>query len=98
MTYVCQSIIMNEVIEQNRLFHMIIRVPKDQSAFTYFTFEANDGLCFYSTLETSLGEPYRDIDVKTHVSLKDELLRLIEFLGNDYLIEILKQEEIKDFS
>ncbi|TNF00823.1 MAG: hypothetical protein EP326_05925 [Deltaproteobacteria bacterium] len=89
---------MSEVIEQNRLFHMIIRVPKDQSAFTYFTFEANDGLCFYSTLETSLGEPYRDIDVKTHVSLKDELLRLIEFLGNDYPIEILKQEEIKDFS
>lgn len=89
---------MSEVIEQNRLFHMIIRVPKDQSAFTYFTFEANDGLCFYSTLETSLGEPFRDIDVKTHVSLKDELLRLIEFLGKDYPIEILKQEEIKDFS
>lgn len=89
---------MSEMTEQNRLFHMLIRVPKDQSAFTYFTFEANDGLCFYSTLESSLGEPYRDIDVKTHISLKDELLRLIEFLSKDYPIEILSQEEIKDIS
>lgn len=87
---------MSEVKQQNRLFHMIIRVPKDQSAFTYFTFEANDGLCFYSTLESSLGEPFRDIDVKTHISLKDELLRLVDFLSNDYPIEILSQEEIAD--
>lgn len=87
---------MSEVNQQNRLFHMIIRVPKDQSAFTYFTFEANEGLCFYSTLESSLGEPFRDIDVKTHINLKDELLRLVEFLSNDYPIEILSQEEIAD--
>jgi len=82
--------------EYNRLLHMTIRVPKDQSAFTYFTFEANEGLCFYSTLESSLGEPYRDIDVKTHISLKEELLRLIEFLSKDYPIEILNQEDIAD--
>lgn len=87
---------MSEMQEHNRLFHMIIRVPKDQSAFTYFTFEANDGLCFYSTLESSLGEPFRDIDVKAHISLKDEVLRLIEFLSKDYPIEILKQEDIAD--
>ena len=87
---------MSEMNQKNQLFQMVIRVPKDQSAFTYFTFEANDGLCFYSTLETSLGEPFRDIDIKTHISLKDELLRLIKFLSNEYPIEILHQEVVAD--
>ena len=92
----CQSIIVSQMAEDNQLFHMIIRVPKDQSAFTYFTFEANDGLCFYSTLESSLGEPFRDIDIKTHVSLKTELLRLIDSLSQSYPIEILRQGEVED--
>ncbi|MCO4795193.1 MAG: hypothetical protein KC493_15860 [Bacteriovoracaceae bacterium] len=87
---------MNEMIEHNQLFHMTIRVPKDQSAFTYFTFEANDGLCFYSTLESSLGEPYRDIDIKTHISMKEELERLIGVLSSAYPIEILKQVIVED--
>jgi hypothetical protein len=84
--------------EDNRLKHLIIRVPKPEAAFTYFQFEANDGLCFYSTLESSLKEPYRDIDIKTHESLSGELLRLIGVLQNKYHFEILSEQWIDDYT
>lgn len=82
--------------KQNKLKHYIIRVPKSDAAFTYFQFEANDGLCFYSTLESSLKEPFRDIDIKTHESLSEELTRLLTHLGKSINIEILLDEMIDD--
>lgn len=88
--------IMKPTAKDNRLLHLVIRVPKSHSAFIYFTFEANDGLCFYSTLESTPGQPYRDIDIKSHISLADEVLRLIDVLSKECLIEILKNETIKD--
>ena len=83
---------------KNKLKHLVIRVPKPEASFTYFQFEANDGICFYSTLESSLKEPYRDIDVKTHESLSDELLRLIAHLQNKIHLEILSEQWIDDLA
>jgi|SaaInlStandDraft_2_1057019.scaffolds.fasta_scaffold152191_2 hypothetical protein len=83
---------------KNRLKHLIIRVPKPEASFTYFQFEANDGLCFYSTLGPSMKEPYRDIDVKTHQSMSNELMRLIEHLQYKFHLEILSEQWIDDLA
>lgn len=80
----------------NQLIHTVIRVPKEESAFVYFTLEANEGLSFYSTLENTLGEGYRDIDIKTHESLEGELDHLINELGKEMPVEIRLREKIED--
>ena len=81
---------------KNQLIHTIIRVPKEESAFVYFTLEANEGLSFYSTLEESLGEGYRDIVIKTHDSLETEFDHLMEELKKEVPIEVLVREKIDD--
>src|SRR5688572_21219955 len=37
------------------LYYCRLRTPKDESYFVYFTFESHEGLCYYSTMEESLG-------------------------------------------
>lgn len=72
----------------DQIRRLIIRVPKDQAAFTYFQLEANEGLFFYSTLEESLQEPYRDLMLTAHLSLKEEAQHFLDYLKNevDYLV------------
>ncbi|MBT7609980.1 MAG: hypothetical protein HN576_09500 [Bacteriovoracaceae bacterium] len=82
--------------QSNRLKHLVIRVAKPEASFIYFQFEANDGLCFYSTLGPSIKQPYRDIDIKTHESLSDELMRLISALQSEFHLEILSDQWIDD--
>ena len=80
----------------DQLLKMIIRVPKHEASFVYFTLEANEGLCFYSTLSSSLGEPYRDIEINLTESLREEFLTVFNFLSEKIEITIiseLKKEE-----
>ena len=74
---------------------MGIRVPKDQSAFTYFILESNEGLCFYSTLDESLGQTYRDIDLKGDLRLVEEIDRLLCALQKEFPLHILYRFEIE---
>ena len=78
------------------VFHLIIRVPKDQAAFTYFTLEANENICFYSTIDSSINEGFRDIDIQTSLDLKNELQRIITQLQKDFPLSILKEEILPD--
>jgi hypothetical protein len=68
------------------LYHVSLRVPKNESSFVYFILESNEGICFYSTLKESLGTSYRDIAVSCHESTKDlvidQLARLKESLSH----------------
>jgi hypothetical protein len=82
--------------DNNQLFHLVIRVPKKESAFTYFTLESNEGLCFYSTLEDSMGQGHRDIELTAHISLKEELEALLNNLEKSIPIEYLVKEIIED--
>lgn len=75
-----------------KLFHYVIRIPKEHSAFTYFQLEANDGLAFYSTLPHTEGQTYRDIDLRGSIELDEELKRLIHYLGQKFSIEWRKPE------
>lgn len=78
----------------NQLFHLVIRVPKSDSAYTYFQLEANEGLCFYSTLDSSLGESFRDIDIRATLEYQSDVEHLIEKLRAKFPLEILLKNEV----
>ncbi len=80
------------------LLHLIIRVAKADAAFTYFILESNEGICFYSTLDQSLGMGYRDIEIHASIDFKDETLRILQNLSKEVEIESILQEEIPDSS
>ena len=69
------------------VYQTVIRVNKEDSAFIYFQLEANEGVCFYSTLKESLGEPYRDIKVTAHISLAEETKRILNILSSKLSIK-----------
>ena len=77
------------------LFHLIIRVPKEQAAFTYFTLEANENLCFFSTIDESCGQTFRDVDIKGSMDTQEEVCRLLNFLSKKYPLAILKTASIQ---
>jgi hypothetical protein len=79
-----------------KLQHYIIKVPKDQAAFTYFQLEANEGLCFYSTLDSSLTLPYREIELFSPLSLESEVSRFLNHLKNEVPFEIITHEILED--
>jgi hypothetical protein len=78
------------------LYYSRIRVPKDEAYFVYFTFESNEGLCFFSTVEESIGSQFRDIDVKCSIETKTDLKALIARLQTELRLDILSEEIIPD--
>lgn len=80
----------------SQLFHYVIRLNKEDSAFFYFQLEASDGLCFYSTLSHPHHAQYRDIEMKGDVLLKNEIEHLIKECAKKFEIEILVDEIISD--
>lgn len=82
--------------QTKQLYYLRLRVPKDDAFFVYFTFESNEGLCFYSTVDESLKGAYRDIDVKCSIEMKDMLMALIERLQAEIRLDVLTSEIIQD--
>lgn len=82
--------------QTKQLYYLRLRVPKDDAFFVYFTFESNEGLCFYSTVDESLKGAYRDIDVKCSIEMRDMLLSLIERLQAEIRLDVLTSEVIQD--
>ena len=78
------------------LFYCVLRMPKDDSYFVYFTFEANEGMCFYSTLDESLKGQYRDIEVKCPIEWEPHLKALIQKLQTEVRLDILEEKIIID--
>ena len=67
-------------LDLSRVFHYVVEVPKGDSAFLYFQMEANEGLCFYSTLEHIEGDTHRKISIIGDRSLKKEVDHLLQQL------------------
>ena len=78
------------------LFYCVLRMPKDDAYFVYFTFESNEGMCFYSTVDESLKGQYRDIEVRCTIEWKPHLLALIEKLQETVRVDILEEKVILD--
>jgi hypothetical protein len=68
---------------------IVVRLSKEESSFLYFTMEANEGLCFYSTIEHKIGQTYRDVEIYSPILLYPELLRLLEALKSEIKFEII---------
>lgn len=82
--------------QSSQLYHYIIRLNKEDSAFFYFQLEANDGICFYSTLEHPHHAQYRDIELRGDLALKKEMDQIINECSKKFKIEILVDEIILD--
>ncbi len=81
--------------EGQKLFRKIIRVPKEESAFTYFQLEANEGLAFYSTLPFENGDPTRDLQIIGSISTQVELEHLLSELAKEFKVEIILDETLE---
>lgn len=79
-----------------QLYYCRLRVSKDDAFFVYFTFESNEGLCFYSTVDESLKGAFRDIDVKCPIEARENLLALVERLKLELRLDILEEKIIQD--
>lgn len=86
----------NQPPSERRLRHLILRVAKDQAAFLYFQLEANEGLAFYSTLDVSLREAYRDIELFSPESLNDEINHFLKAMESQVSPLIVLDEMIED--
>ena len=82
--------------QTKQLTHYIIRVPKDEAFFVYFTLEASEGMAFYSTLDESLRRDYRDIDVKLTPEWEDAFEKTLERLQEFGRVDIILKEAIAD--
>lgn len=80
----------------SKIFRKIIRVPKEESAFTYFQLEANEGLAFYSTFPHENGDIYRDLKISGSLTTLKEVENLLKSLASKFKLEILKEEIIED--
>lgn len=88
---------MSHTYQQSKeLYYTRLRVPKDEAYFVYFTFESNEGLCYYSTVDESLKGQFRDIDVKSSIEMKESLKALIARLQTEIRLDVLSEETIQD--
>ncbi len=82
--------------QTKELFYCVLRMPKDDAYFVYFTFESNEGMCFYSTVDESLKGQYRDIVVRCPIEWKEQLKELIQRLQAEIRLDILEEKTIID--
>lgn len=75
-----------------KMFQVVLRVSKEDSAFVYFTLESNEGFCMYSTLESSLGGPYRDLNLMGTLDFEPNVIHLIHQLTKKFPVEILEHK------
>jgi hypothetical protein len=80
----------------DKLINLVIEVDKKDSSFIYFTFEANEGLCFYSTLNHEEGDQTRMMDINITSSLKNEFLTVFNFLKESIDIKIISDFNVRD--
>lgn len=66
-----------------------LKTSKADSAFLYFVLESNEGLCFYSTLDESLGHQYRLIKINYTPEFETQVTNLIDHCNKSIEIEVL---------
>ena len=60
---------------------IFIRSKKEDSGFIYHILEAHEGLASYTTLDFKAHDPFRDLEVTFSGEQEDEVIRVIESLG-----------------
>ncbi|MBI2518804.1 MAG: hypothetical protein HYV97_00220 [Bdellovibrio sp.] len=75
-----------------QIWKIVVRTNKEDSAFFYFTLEANENLCFYSTLDATIGQTYRDIAIGVPISMRAEFDVMFTALCESMSVQILSEE------
>lgn len=78
--------------EDQALRNIVIRVSKEDSSFIYFIFESNEGMCFYSTLKSSMHKEYRDVSINFTSEFTEDVERTLNILSNKFPIERLTKK------
>ncbi len=73
----------------NELKKITVRVPKEHSSFLYFTLESNEGLCFYSTLEGSKIDHFRDVEINIPKDFVEDVQKILDKLSQKFSIDYL---------
>lgn len=76
-------------MQKNDLKELTIRTSKENTSFIYFTLEANENLCFYSTLDYEKGAPLRDIQINCHPSTYPQLKSVLQHLQQNYQFDFI---------
>lgn len=87
---------MKTYIQNQLLNYYLLEVDKADSSFLYFTFESNEGLCFYSTQKHVEGDLKRLLEVYSPIEFTENLEELINHLRKTVNIKILEHKTIKD--
>jgi hypothetical protein len=82
--------------QTKKLYRWEIRTSKNDSAFIYFTLESNEGLCFYSTLDQSLGTPYRDLEIYCPIEWRENVQNLLDHICTTTPFQVLAEDTIMD--
>lgn len=78
--------------QDSQVKKIIVRVSKEDSSFLYFTLEANEGLCFYSTLKSSEGTNFRDVEIYVPTDLQKNLISELGYLEKFMNITYLENQ------
>ena len=82
--------------ENQLLQRYVVRTSKTDSHFLYFQLESNEGIAFYSTVEESVNEEYRDIVIHSPVELADDLKNILDHFSKIHEMQILEQSQVND--
>ena len=81
---------------ENKLIKTLLRMSKDYSSFFYFTLEANENICFYSTMPFEKGQAYRDIVVYCTPELDDHFQGVLKHCQKNHEIEVIESSIVND--
>lgn len=68
-------------MHNHQIKHLILETTKQNASLIYFILEANDNLCFYSTLDFETGEALRRISIKYPIELSKEMEQTLASLA-----------------
>jgi hypothetical protein len=82
--------------ESHKLYQLTVSLNKSDSSYLYFTLEANEGLCFYSTLEHTKLDVDRKVIINVLPEFKTQVERILSELEKMFEIEYLEKKWISD--
>jgi len=77
-----------------KIFKTTIRLNKQDSSTIYFYLESNENIVFYSTLESSLKEGYRDIEIKGSIDFIEDFKRMFQYICTKIKIQTIQEIQI----
>lgn len=86
-----QGIHLKTYSNSQELTQITVRMDKMDTSFFYFTLEANENICFYSTLDFEKGQKHRDIVVYITPELLQDFKNILNHLQKFRSIQVLSE-------